>query len=93
MFGEEFIFRGILLMDGIKGNKWVFWIANVIQAILYSWIHSFFIDEISGKIIFTAYVFAFSIFAGWLNNKYNSLLPSFLLHWGNGIHEFFFVFL
>ncbi len=92
IFGEEIIFRGLLLNKYIKSNKWAFWITNVMQAALFAYIHSLFTEDISSKIIFGAYAFVFSVFGGWLNNKYNSLLPSILMHWGNGIQEFFFLF-
>ncbi|HAF28699.1 MAG TPA: hypothetical protein DCG75_06585 [Bacteroidales bacterium] len=92
IFGEELIFRGFLLIEDIRMNKSVFWWLNLLQAIMFSLIHSFFVEELSSKLVFTSYVFLFSIFAGWINKKYNSLLPSWIIHWANGILNFLYVF-
>ena len=90
VFGEELIFRGFLLTKDIKNNKTVFWILNILQASIFSYIHSFGFTDITLKISFTLYVFIFSILSGWINRKYNSLLPSWIIHQANGLQHFFF---
>ena len=92
IFGEELIFRGFLLIKGIKENNVRFWLLNFVQAILFASIHSLFNENNFGNFVFTIDVFIFSIFIGWLNRRFNSLLPSWLLHFGNGIQNFFFIF-
>ena len=84
-FGEEFIFRGFLLIKKIKNNTIFFWILNITQSLIFSYIHSLFVDELISKIVFVAYVFVLSIYFGWLNRKFNSLIPSWIIHWMNGI--------
>lgn len=92
IFGEELIFRGFLLIKEIKENNSLFWLLNFAQAALFALIHSFFIDEIIEKLVFTSYVFVFSVLVGWLNRKYSSLFPSWLIHLGNGLQNFIFIF-
>ena len=84
-FGEEFIFRGFLLIKEIKSKKILFWLLNISQALIFCYIHSLFVDELISKIVFGGYVFILSIYFGWLNRKFNSLLPSWIIHWMNGI--------
>jgi len=92
IFGEELIFRGFLLIKEVKENNYWFWLLNFTQAALFAFIHSLFNDEIIGKLVFTGYIFVFTVLAGWLNRKFNSMLPSWLIHLGNGIQNFFFIF-
>lgn len=92
VLGEELIFRGFLLINEIKKRKELFWVLNISQAILFSFIHSLFVDELIDKIVFTSYVFIFSVYAGWINHKFNSLLPSWLVHWMNGLLSFYYIF-
>lgn len=92
IFAEEIIFRGFLLTKIIKNNTIAFWLSNVFQAVLFGFIHSYFVDGFYNKIIFTVYVILISIIMGLLNRKYNSLLPSCLIHWMNGIHNFIFIY-
>lgn len=92
IFGEELIFRGFLLIKEIKENNSLFCLLNFAQAALFALIHSFFNDEIIEKLVFTSYVFVFSVLVGWLNRKYSSLFPSWLIHLGNGLQNFIFIF-
>lgn len=92
IFGEELIFRGFLLIESIRRDKRIFWWLNLLQAVIFSLIHSFFVEELTSKLVFTCYVFLFSIFAGWINRKYNSLFPSWIIHWANGILNFIYIY-
>ena len=69
----------------IKSKKILFWLLNSSQALIFCYIHSLFVDELISKIVFGGYVFILSIYFGWLNRKFNSLLPSWIIHWMNGI--------
>ncbi len=92
IFGEEIIFRGFLLIKSFKENNKVFWILNLGQAILFGFIHTFVADNWNGKIAIGIYAFAFSIYVGWLNRKFNSILPSWIIHWMNGLHSLIFIY-
>lgn len=84
-FGEEFIFRAFLLIKDIKSNNAIFWILNIVQAFLFSLIHYYFAHEMTSKIVFGIYVFVLSVYFGWLNRKFNSIIPSWTIHWMNGL--------
>lgn len=84
-FGEEFIFRAFLLIKNVQSNKFIFWSLNVIQAFLFSLIHYYIANDVTDQIIFTIYVFVLSIYFGWLNRKLNSIIPSWTIHWMNGL--------
>lgn len=92
VLGEELMFRGFLLINEIKKRIKLFWVLNLLQAVLFSFIHSLFVDVLIDKIVFTSYVFIFSVYAGWINHKFNSLLPSWLIHWMNGLLNFYYIF-
>ena len=84
-FGEEFIFRAFLLFKVFKSNYLTFWGLNVVQAFLFSLIHYYLAHELTNKIVFGVYVFVLSVYFGWLNKKFNSLIPSWTIHWMNGL--------
>lgn len=84
-FGEEFVFRAFLLIKDIRSNNAVFWSLNIIQAILFSLIHYYLAHELTNKIVFGVYVFVLSVYFGWLNKKFNSIIPSWTIHWMNGL--------
>ena len=84
-FGEEIIFRGALLIPEIKNDKKLFWQINLGQAIIFTGIHILFVDGLTNKLIFGLYVLLISIYFGWLNRKFNSIIPSWTIHWMNGI--------
>jgi hypothetical protein len=84
-FGEEFIFRAFLLIKDIKNNNLIFWGLNIVQAFLFSLIHYYFVHELTTKIVFGVYVFVLSVYFGWLNKKFNSIIPSWTIHWLNGL--------
>lgn len=84
-FGEEFIFRAFLLFKVFKSNNLIFWGLNIVQAFLFSLIHYYFAQELTNKIVFGVYVFVLSVYFGWLNRKFNSLIPSWTIHWMNGL--------
>lgn len=84
-FGEEYIFRAFLLIKDIKKNNLIFWGLNIVQAFLFSLIHYYFAHELTTKIVFGVYVFVLSVYFGWLNRKFNSIIPSWTIHWLNGL--------
>ena len=84
-FGEEFIFRAFLLTKDIKSNHTYFWILNIVQAFLFSFIHYSFANEMTSKIVLGIYAFVLSVYCGWLNRKFNSIIPSWTIHWMNGL--------
>ena len=84
-FGEEILFRGMLLTPDFKKNKNIFWFINFSQAILFTAIHILFVDGLMNKLIFGLYVLLISIYFGWLNRKFDSIIPSSIIHWMNGI--------
>ena len=84
-FGEEIIFRAFLLIKVIQRNNFIFWGLNIVQAFLFSLIHYYLANELSNKIAFGIYVFIISVYFGWLNRKFNSVIPSWTIHWMNGL--------
>ena len=92
ILGEEFIFRGFLLIKSLNQNNKLFWLLNIAQAIIFSFIHTTFVDELNSKIVFGSYVFVLSVYFAWLNRKFNSILPSFIVHWMNGLGTFIFTY-
>jgi membrane protease YdiL (CAAX protease family) len=90
-FGEEFIFRAFLLIKVIHHNNFIFWGLNIVQAFLFSLIHYYFVNELSGKIVFGIYVFVLSAYFGLLNRKFNSVIPSWTIHWMNGLQTLLIV--
>jgi hypothetical protein len=85
IFGEEIIFRAFLLIKVIQRNSFIFWGLNIVQAFLFSLIHYYLANELSDKIAFGIYVFVLSAYFGWLNRKFNSVIPSWTIHWMNGL--------
>ena len=85
IFVEEFIFRAFLLIKEIQSNNLIFWSLNIVQAFLFSFIHYHFAHELTSKIIFGIYVFVLSVYFGWVNRKFNSIIPSWTIHWMNGL--------
>ena len=85
IFGEEFIFRGFLLIKSLTLEKKHFWLLNIAQGILFGLIHTLVVDKLDSKIVIGTYAFALSVYFGWLNRKFNSILPSFIIHWMNGL--------
>lgn len=84
-FGEEFIFRAFLLVKEVNSSNAAFWVLNSVQAFLFSSIHFYFVIESDGRFIFGIYVFILSLFLGWMNRKFNSIVPSWIIHWINGL--------
>jgi len=85
IFGEEILFRGFLLVKDFKTDYLLFWKLNIGQALFFSLIHSLFNDDLTSKIVLGSFTFISSIYFGWLNRKFDSLLPSWIIHWMNGI--------
>ena len=85
IFVEEFVFRAFLLIKEIRSNNLIFWSLNIVQAFLFSFIHYHFAHELTSKIIFGIYVFVLSVYFGWVNRKFNSIIPSWTIHWMNGL--------
>ncbi len=69
--GEEFICRGLALKYGKKcfGN---FWIANILQALLFGVMHANLVQGI--------YAFVIGLVAGFFVERYHTILPGILLH-------------
>lgn len=76
--GEEILCRGIIfhygrkMAEGIGSAKVSFWIANVVQALLFGIMH--------GNFIQGTYAFILGLGLGMLREKYKSLYPSMLCH-------------
>ena len=68
---EELAFRGVTMTWAKRlSNK--FWVANVLQAFLFGFVHL--------NIVQGVYAFLLGLFLGYVANKYNSLWPSILGH-------------
>ena len=91
-YGEEIIFRSFLLIKVIQKNNIIFWLLNILQSVIFSYIHTLFVEELEVKIIFGSYVFVLSICFAWMNRKFNSVLPSTIVHWMNGLQAIVFVY-
>lgn len=76
--GEELLCRGIILycagkaLEGLYDRRKVFWIANVIQALLFGIMH--------GNIIQGSYAFILGIGLGYLRYRYDSLYAPMCAH-------------
>ena len=76
--GEEILCRGIVLYYGMKmaqgigSEKVSFWIANVLQALLFGIMH--------GNIVQGTYAFVLGLGLGLLYRRYHSLYPAMLCH-------------
>lgn len=69
--GEEILCRGLTLYYAKKALPY-FWMANILQALLFGAIH--------GNLIQGLYAFAIGLMLGWVTERYHSLLPAMLLH-------------
>lgn len=69
--GEEFVCRGLCLNYGQKCFK-RFWIANILQALLFGLMHANWVQGI--------YAFVLGLVMGWLVKRYDSLLIAMLVH-------------
>ena len=69
--GEELLCRGVCLHFGKKALG-KFWYANILQALVFGVIHMNWVQGV--------YAFVIGIFLGLLVERYNSLLPSMLVH-------------
>ncbi len=85
IFGEELVFRGILLIKDISSNKTLFWTINIIQGLLFGLIHYYIGFDVANPFVFAVYVFVLSVYFGWVNRKFNSLIPGWTIHMMNGI--------
>ncbi len=76
--GEELLCRGIIfnyagmVTKGMKNKEVEFWVANVIQALMFGIMHA---NWIQGS-----FAFVIGLGLGWLRRRYNSLYPSMLAH-------------
>jgi membrane protease YdiL (CAAX protease family) len=84
-FGEELVFRGFLLSKTVSRDKKVFWAANVIQTLIFTSLHGLIPMPLGAKIVLILFVVTISILYGLLNRKFQSLLPSAILHSTNGL--------
>lgn len=77
-FGEEILCRGLIFYYarkatfGMNNQKAAFWIANVIQALMFGIMHL--------NILQGSYAFIMGLGFGWLYKKYNSLYPCIFVH-------------
>ncbi len=69
--GEEILCRGLILYYAKKAFP-KFWMANILQAFLFGFIHMNLIQGI--------YAFAGGLIIGWLAERYKSILPCMLMH-------------
>lgn len=69
--GEEFLCRGVILHYAKKAFG-KFWLANILQAVMFGCIHGNWVQGI--------YAFVIGLILGWLVKKYDSLVPAMLLH-------------
>lgn len=76
--GEEILCRGIIFhyagkaTEGMSNRRAAFWIANVVQALLFGIMH--------GNITQGAYAFVLGLALGYLRFRYDSLYASMLAH-------------
>ncbi len=90
--GEEIIFKGFLMSKVITNNKKIFWICNLIQASIFTFIHLYIpFDSLTIKVLFGFYLFCGSIFEAYLNRKFKSIMPSWFVHTLNGIYKYFVI--
>ncbi len=85
IFMEELIFRGLLLLPWVSKNVQVFWLANIAQSACFATLHAFVPVHPNFRLPFIIYAFILSIAFGWLNRKFNSLMPSWVIHCTNGV--------
>lgn len=69
--GEELLCRGLTLKFAEKSFG-KFWIANVLQALLFGVLHANWVQGI--------YAFGIGLFLGWLVKRYKTILPAMLVH-------------
>lgn len=69
--GEEFLCRGVTMHFAQKAFG-KFWLANILQAVMFGCIHGNWVQGI--------YAFVIGLVLGWLVRKYDSLVPAMLLH-------------
>ncbi|MBQ9134481.1 MAG: CPBP family intramembrane metalloprotease [Lachnospiraceae bacterium] len=69
--GEEILCRGLILYYGKKAFPH-FWMANILQALMFGFIHLNWVQGI--------YAFAGGLFMGWLAEKNHSLIPCMIVH-------------
>lgn len=69
--GEELLCRGLTLKFANKafGN---FWVANVLQAIVFGVLHANWVQGI--------YAFLIGLALGWMTKRYNSIIPAMICH-------------
>jgi membrane protease YdiL (CAAX protease family) len=84
-FGEELVFRGFLLSKTVSGDKRTFWAANVTQTLIFTSLHALIPMALGPKIVLILFVVTISILYGILNRRFQSLLPSAILHSTNGL--------
>lgn len=76
-FVEETFFRGGAM--AVLSNKMPFWVANLIQGVLFAAIHLF--NPMSRNLmLFVGLTFLLGIFWGWLTRSTKSLIPAIVLH-------------
>ena len=75
---EEIVFRGLLqeqLHRYIKGHIGIFTRANILTSIIFTSLHLFYHDPVwAAVVIFPSLIF------GYFKDKYQSLIPSIVLH-------------
>jgi membrane protease YdiL (CAAX protease family) len=84
-FGEEIIFRGFLLSQTLKNDEKTWWTVNILQAAVFTTLHALIPMPLLTKLVFIGFVFGLSIAYGLLNRRFQSLLPSAILHGTNGL--------
>ena len=86
-FGEELVFRGWLFLPGIRGRSTAFWIMNSVQSVAFALVHASIPNPPAFQITLSIFAFALAFLYGWLNRRFNSLVPSWTLHASNGLYH------
>ena len=71
---EELIFRGVIQHYAMKVSKY-FWVANVIQALMFAIVH---MNWVQGT-----YAFIIGLVLGWLRHRYKTLWVPIIVHFVN----------
>ena len=80
--GEEILCRGLILYYAKKAFP-CFWMANILQAIMFGVIHANWVQGI--------YAFAGGLFMGWLYERFHSLIPCIIVHFVINFSSVFWV--
>lgn len=89
-FGEELAFRGWLFFPRIRESARAFWAVNVMQALMFALVHASLPKPDPFRAALALYALFAALLWGWLNRRFNSLLPSWALHASSGLYHMLF---